>query len=45
MALLVGQVPGKSSEWGFEFKWDGIRALTFFDGRAAGGADIFQEWD
>ena len=35
-ALLAGAVPGKASEWGFEFKWDGIRALSFFDGKRGG---------
>ncbi|MGN6368095.1 MAG: non-homologous end-joining DNA ligase [Phycisphaerae bacterium] len=38
MALLAGAVPGHSHEWAFEFKWDGIRALSFFDGR--GGLKI-----
>jgi bifunctional non-homologous end joining protein LigD len=35
-ALLAAQVPGRAREWAFEFKWDGIRALTFHTGADKG---------
>ena len=33
-ALLAGGVPPDGDRWGFEFKWDGIRAVCYWDGRA-----------
>ena len=32
MAKLGAAVPSPDSAWGFEFKWDGIRALAFAEG-------------
>jgi bifunctional non-homologous end joining protein LigD len=32
MAKLGTAIPKPDSAWGFEFKWDGIRALAFVDG-------------
>jgi len=32
MAKLGSAVPKPDSPWGFEFKWDGIRALAYVDG-------------
>ena len=32
MAKLARAVPSPDSSWGFEFKWDGIRALAHVDG-------------
>jgi bifunctional non-homologous end joining protein LigD len=32
LAKLGSGVPAPDSAWGFEFKWDGIRALAFVDG-------------
>jgi len=32
MAKLAPHVPTADTVWGFEFKWDGIRALAFVDG-------------
>ena len=29
----TGPLPESSQGWGFEFKWDGVRALTYWDGR------------
>ena len=34
LAQLAGDVPAAEDRWGFEFKWDGIRAVTFWDGTA-----------
>ena len=32
-ALLVAELPGEgAARWAYEFKWDGVRALAFFDG-------------
>jgi bifunctional non-homologous end joining protein LigD len=32
MAKLGTTIPSPDAPWGFEFKWDGIRALAFVDG-------------
>lgn len=32
MAKLGSRIPSPDSDWGFEFKWDGIRALAYVDG-------------
>jgi bifunctional non-homologous end joining protein LigD len=32
MAKLGTTIPSPDSAWGFEFKWDGIRALAYVDG-------------
>ena len=32
MAKLATAIPKPDSAWGFEFKWDGIRALAYIDG-------------
>jgi bifunctional non-homologous end joining protein LigD len=32
LAKLAQDLPKKDSEWGYEIKWDGIRALAFIDG-------------
>jgi bifunctional non-homologous end joining protein LigD len=29
----TGPLPESSEGWAFEFKWDGVRALTYWDGR------------
>jgi bifunctional non-homologous end joining protein LigD len=32
LAKAVTKLPKKDDEWGYEIKWDGIRALAFLDG-------------
>ena len=32
LAKLVARLPAPDDSWGFEFKWDGIRAIAFVDG-------------
>jgi bifunctional non-homologous end joining protein LigD len=32
-ALLTDRIPGGDDRYGFEFKWDGIRAVCYWDGR------------
>jgi bifunctional non-homologous end joining protein LigD len=32
LAKLVTKIPTPDSAWGFEFKWDGIRALAYVEG-------------
>jgi bifunctional non-homologous end joining protein LigD len=32
LARLATKLPPKDDEWGYEIKWDGIRALAFIDG-------------
>ncbi|HEY0830340.1 MAG TPA: non-homologous end-joining DNA ligase [Candidatus Dormibacteraeota bacterium] len=32
LAKLVDKLPTPDDAWGFEFKWDGIRAVSFIDG-------------
>jgi len=32
MAKLSDRVPSPDKDWGFEFKWDGIRALAYVEG-------------
>ena len=32
-ALLTDAVPAAGDRYGFEFKWDGIRAVCYWDGR------------
>jgi len=32
MAKLATKVPTPDADWGFEFKWDGIRALAYVEG-------------
>ena len=32
LAKLVSQIPAPDGAWGFEFKWDGIRAMAFVEG-------------
>jgi bifunctional non-homologous end joining protein LigD len=33
MLATLSEMPSNASAWGFEYKWDGIRALAYFDGR------------
>jgi hypothetical protein len=33
-AQLAAGIPAAEERYGFEFKWDGIRAITFWDGRS-----------
>ena len=33
LAVLASGLPPDEDRYGFEFKWDGIRAITFWDGR------------
>jgi len=33
-ALLAGAVPAAEDHFGFEFKWDGIRAICYWNGRS-----------
>ena len=32
-ARLAARLPKPQDRWAFEFKWDGIRALCFYDGK------------
>src|SRR5256885_12678891 len=32
LAKLTDKLPGADDAWGFEFKWDGIRAVALVDG-------------
>ena len=32
LATLADHLPDDHQNWGFEFKWDGVRAITFWDG-------------
>src|SRR5260370_37291601 len=32
LAKLTSKLPTPDDAWGFEFKWDGIRAIAFVDG-------------
>jgi bifunctional non-homologous end joining protein LigD len=36
LAKLVTKIPTPDAAWGFEFKWDGIRAIAFVDGGRVG---------
>src|SRR4030042_1848031 len=33
MLGTTGPLPKSPEGWGFEFKWDGVRAITYWDGR------------
>lgn len=33
MLAIPSELPADPSNWGFEYKWDGIRAITYWDGR------------
>src|SRR3954467_2320836 len=33
LALLAAEVPPDQDNYSFEFKWDGIRAITYWDGK------------
>jgi bifunctional non-homologous end joining protein LigD len=33
LALLSASMPARPEEYGFEFKWDGVRAICYWDGR------------
>ena len=33
LAVLAPRLPPDPQNWGYEFKWDGIRALCYWDGR------------
>jgi len=33
LAVLSGELPADLDTWGFEYKWDGVRALCYWDGR------------
>jgi bifunctional non-homologous end joining protein LigD len=35
-AQLAAGIPPDEERYGFEFKWDGVRAVTFWDGRTLG---------
>jgi bifunctional non-homologous end joining protein LigD len=32
MLAMTSDLPADEEEWGFEFKWDGVRALCYWDG-------------
>lgn len=32
LATATDQLPAPDGEWGFEFKWDGVRAIAYVDG-------------
>jgi bifunctional non-homologous end joining protein LigD len=34
MLAVLSDLPGKQEKYNFEFKWDGVRAIGYFDGRA-----------
>ena len=34
LATLARELPVRPDDWTFEFKWDGIRAIAFWDGKA-----------
>lgn len=33
MLAVLGDMPRRPGEWGFEYKWDGVRAIAYWDGR------------
>jgi bifunctional non-homologous end joining protein LigD len=33
MLASAGQMPGDASHYSFEYKWDGVRAITYWDGK------------
>src|SRR5688572_7249131 len=33
MLAVLSDLPGKQEKYNFEFKWDGVRAIGYFDGR------------
>src|SRR5204862_970441 len=33
MLAVLSTLPSDQKNYSFEFKWDGVRALTYFDGR------------
>src|SRR5436305_187625 len=33
LALLTVSLPKNSDDYFFEYKWDGVRAITYYDGR------------
>ena len=33
LAVLAPHLPTKQERWGFEFKWDGVRAICYYDGK------------
>ena len=33
MKALLGDMPQEQRGWGFEFKWDGVRAITYLNGQ------------
>src|SRR3954465_16038575 len=33
MLALLSTLPADQKNYSFEFKWDGVRAITYFDGR------------
>src|SRR6266478_2123285 len=34
MLAVLSDVPADADNWAFEYKWDGVRALSFWDGKA-----------
>jgi bifunctional non-homologous end joining protein LigD len=32
MLALAGELPARDTEWAYEFKWDGVRAMVYVDG-------------
>src|SRR6266566_3526903 len=34
MLAVLSRLPSDQKNYSFEFKWDGVRALTYFDGRS-----------
>lgn len=32
MLALAGELPSRDSEWAYEFKWDGVRAMVYVEG-------------
>lgn len=32
MLAILGELPRNPNRWAFEYKWDGVRAITYFDG-------------
>ena len=33
MLAVLGELPANPAGWSFEFKWDGVRAISYWDGR------------
>ena len=33
MLATLGTLPARQADWAFEYKWDGVRAICYYDGR------------